>query len=148
MFQNLQNLGIIVISVMLLIVGGFFGYKIRDGQILKDQKESVVQENRSGSKNDNQNQQSRLSDTQESDQANSKNTTQKAINDQISSQIFWIKPNNPPVCPETHPIKGKVDGNSGLFYTKENKFYARVVPIVCFSSEEYAITVAGFQKKY
>jgi len=142
MLQNLQNFGIVLISAMLLIVGGFFGYKIRDGQI---QKETTQNTQQTDKKADTQSQNQQVSD---SDRSTKSKTAIQDTSSENQNQIFWIKPNNPPNCPETHPIKGKVDGSSGLFYTKENKFYTRVVPIICFATEEYAIQTAGFQKKY
>jgi hypothetical protein len=62
--------------------------------------------------------------------------------------VYWIKAGEEPICPEDHPIKGKFDPTANVFYTKENKSYNRVKPHVCFATEEFAETKAGFIKKY
>ncbi len=62
--------------------------------------------------------------------------------------VYWIKAGEEPICPEDHPIKGKFDPTANVFYTKENKFYSRVKPHVCFATEDFAETKAGFIKKY
>jgi hypothetical protein len=64
------------------------------------------------------------------------------------SNVFWIKPGEIPACPQTHLVKGRVDNNANIYYTIDSKSYNRVVPDLCFSTEEFARDVSGFIKKY
>jgi hypothetical protein len=68
--------------------------------------------------------------------------------DETKKNVLWVKINEEPTCPPTHPIKGKFTNSANVYYTKENNFYNRVVPHICFSSEEYAREIAGFIKKF
>ncbi|MBC7472000.1 MAG: hypothetical protein H7196_01915 [candidate division SR1 bacterium] len=62
--------------------------------------------------------------------------------------VFWITPGQKPDCPETHKIKAKFNNtNSGIFYSPDNKNYAKVTPQLCFATEEFARN-KGFLKKY
>lgn len=62
--------------------------------------------------------------------------------------VFWIIPGQKPDCPETHKLKAKfASTNSGIFYSPDNKSYAKVVPQLCFATEEFAKN-KGFLKKY
>ncbi len=72
----------------------------------------------------------------------------KDIKTTENPEIFWIKVGQQPVCPETHPIKGKFSTDSGIYYLTENKNYDRVKPHICFKTEEFTRDVAGFVKKY
>ncbi len=62
--------------------------------------------------------------------------------------LFWIKPNESPVCPSDYPIKGVFKTDSNYYYTKESKMYDRVKPDICFANEEIAKNNAGFLKKF
>ena len=62
--------------------------------------------------------------------------------------VHWIGVGNSPECPETHPIKGKLGSDAPVFYTKDNDWYDRIKPQLCFATEEYARDVAGFVKKF
>ena len=62
--------------------------------------------------------------------------------------VYWLPVNQPPVCPETHPLKGKFDSSVNVYYTPENKSYDRVKPHLCLSDENYAQNEAGFIKKF
>jgi hypothetical protein len=62
--------------------------------------------------------------------------------------VFWIMPGEKPECPETHKIKAKFStANSGVFYSPENKNYAKVTPQLCFTTEDFA-KAKGFLKKF
>jgi hypothetical protein len=63
-------------------------------------------------------------------------------------EVYWIRSGEEPVCPQSHPIKGKFDSAVNLYYTKENKFYDRVKPNLCFVHEVFAKDIAGFVKKF
>jgi len=66
-----------------------------------------------------------------------------------NGEVFWIKVGTNPVCPETHPIKGKFDTSTAKFYyTTDNKSYDRVRPDICFTTENFAKDIAGFIKKF
>ncbi len=62
--------------------------------------------------------------------------------------VVWIKVGDEPTCPQTHRIKGKFDNTVNVYYTLDNKSYNRVIPHICFSSEEFARDTAGFIKKF
>ena len=62
--------------------------------------------------------------------------------------VYWIPIGEAPICPETHPIKGKLGSDAPVFYTKANDWYDRIKPQLCFASEEYARNEAGFLQKY
>jgi hypothetical protein len=62
--------------------------------------------------------------------------------------VFWILPGQKPDCPETHKMKAKFsNSNSGVFYSPDNKNYAKVVPQLCFATEDFAKN-KGFVKKF
>lgn len=76
-------------------------------------------------------------------------SNQRATSVTNTTEVFWIKVGTNPVCPETHPIKGKFDSSTAKFYyTTENKNYDRVRPDICFTTENFAKDVAGFVKKF
>lgn len=62
--------------------------------------------------------------------------------------VFWIRPNQDPVCPEDHPIKVKFDSGVCFYYTKDNKAYGRVKPHVCLATEQFAQQQVGCIKKF
>ena len=62
--------------------------------------------------------------------------------------VYWLPVNQPPVCPETHPLKGKFDSAVNVYYTPDNKSYDRVKPHLCLSDEDFAQNEAGFIKKF
>ena len=63
-------------------------------------------------------------------------------------EVFWIKPNSDPACPQTHMVKGTFQDNFGYYYTPDSKNYSRSRPDICFKSEAFAKDIAGFIKKY
>jgi hypothetical protein len=62
--------------------------------------------------------------------------------------VHWLKLNEPPECPKTHPVKGKVNSDGGIYYGLDAKNWARIKPQLCFANEEYAKDKAFFEKKY
>lgn len=62
--------------------------------------------------------------------------------------VYWIKPNQEPICPETHPIKGTFTTTQGYFYLPDHKNYKLVKADICFVNEEFARDVAGFIRKF
>ncbi len=62
--------------------------------------------------------------------------------------VHWIKAGEEPICPQEYPIKGKLDTSVNVYYTKDNKFYNRVKPHLCFANEDFASEEAGFIKKF
>lgn len=124
--------------VIFIGVGFYFGYKnaeatFTDSDFIAEYQESLAQDS-------------------------SKNTSSKDSDDsleviipedkELESNVVWMQINEEPICPPTHPIKGKFDNAANVYYTKENNFYNRVIPHICFASEEYAREVAGFIKKF
>jgi hypothetical protein len=77
----------------------------------------------------------------------STSNTEKIIAKEVEG-VFWLVPGQKPDCPETHKLKAKYNNsNSGIFYSPENKNYAKVTPQLCFATEEFAKS-SGFLKKY
>jgi hypothetical protein len=64
------------------------------------------------------------------------------------SGVSWIRVGQAPVCPETHPIKGKFDTNVNVYYLQDHKSYEKVKAEICFSDEAFASQSAGFIRKY
>lgn len=62
--------------------------------------------------------------------------------------VHWLPLNEAPVCPETHPLKGKFDSSVNVYYAPDHKSYARVKPHLCLSDEEFAQNEAGFVRKF
>lgn len=62
--------------------------------------------------------------------------------------VFWIKVGEPPVCPDSHPLKGKFDKNVNVYYRQDYPQFDRVKPHICLASEEFASQQAGFIRKY
>jgi hypothetical protein len=73
---------------------------------------------------------------------------EKKVDAQAVPGVFWIKAGGQPVCPDSHPIKGKFDNYTGYFYATDYKTYDKIKPVLCFASEEYAAKEGGFLKKY
>ena len=63
-------------------------------------------------------------------------------------EISWIKTGQEPICPQTHPIKGRLTNGQKLYYLPENKSASRVKPDICFTNEQYAKDIAGFIRKF
>ena len=84
-----------------------------------------------------------------SDAKANSNTSDKVVtNVKNIDSVYWVKPGQEPICPQTHSVKGKFDSNINIFYTQSNKNYFRIRPDICFSSEEFAKDQAGFVKKF
>lgn len=94
--------------------------------------------------------QSTLSSSDSKKSSSSSNSLEIVIPEdkELESNVVWIQINEEPICPPTHPIKGKFNNSANVYYTKENNFYNRVIPHICFASEEYAREVAGFIKRF
>lgn len=113
--------GIVFIFVCLFGAGFYFGYK---AGILKGREGISMQ-----------NQMSRNSiDVEEVEAKN-------------VDGVMFIKLGEQPICPESHPIKGKIDNDTRFYYTKENKTFDRVKPQLCFATEEFAKNI-GFSKRF
>jgi hypothetical protein len=62
--------------------------------------------------------------------------------------VYFITPGNKPECPEPYKIKGKYNtSNTGIFYTTDNKNFEKVIPQLCFTTEDFAKS-KGFLKKF
>ena len=119
-------MGIIFLAVIVFASGFYFGFK--------------TQQNSNNTDNLN------LESTKLS------NTSGKMENSNVISKeveaIFWIKPSQEPVCPNTHPIKGTFGVSVANYYTPDSKNYKRINPDICFTNETYARDQAGFIKKF
>jgi hypothetical protein len=65
-----------------------------------------------------------------------------------SEGISWIKANQEPKCPETHPIKGKFTAGGNKFYDTNYKGFDKIKPDICFVSVDFAKNTAGFVQKF
>jgi hypothetical protein len=61
--------------------------------------------------------------------------------------IHFFKVNENKECPVGYEIKGRFTTDLGYFYTKDNKFYDRISPDICFVNEDVAMNKAGFIRK-
>ena len=119
------------VAVIFFVAGFFFGYKTKVNN-------SSAEVNISSS-----------SLSLNSSTYNSSTKVSPTITLTNTSDVFWIKVGTNPVCPETHPIKGKFDSSTAKFYyTTDNKNYDRVRPDICFTTENFAKDTAGFVKKF
>ncbi len=76
--------------------------------------------------------------------------TTKADNLKIipTQGVYWVKANQEPKCPDTHPIKGKFTTGGNKFYDSTYKTYDKIKPDVCFVSVEFAKNESGFTQKF
>ena len=126
--EMLNYLGMIFLGVLLFVGGFYFGYKYNAGKTVSTTSGIVAG----------------VEDIKKS----ADSVTNVQVQAKEVEGLLWIKAGEEPICPNTHPIKGKVDGTIGYYYNKTNKSYDRVKPIVCFATEEYAEKSAGFVKKF
>jgi len=137
--------GFITIALLISGFGFYFGFKNAEAEAIADSNLETSLTN--SETNSIQNAEERLSTIDP--ESTQPNQAQDGINQAISdSEIFWILPNQEPICPDDYPIKGKFTGDINKFYTKENTFYGRVKPHLCFASEDYALETAGFIKSF
>ncbi len=118
-------LGYLVLVVILVGSGFYFGYKNAEASLKTDSTSKNV-----------------------SNALAKINSSQKSEVKILEVEgAFWLKNGQDPICPATHPVKGKFDSKANVYYLPENKFYNRSSPDICFASEEYARDKAGFLKK-
>ncbi len=122
-----------VLAVTLCGFSFFLGYKFQSVQIQTTNEDELIA--------------ATLNSIETGD---SENTSSTFINQQGPdfSNVYWIPIDTEPVCPPTHPIKGKVSNQVNNYYSPDNTFYNRVKPNLCFVSESYAKDVAKFIKKF
>ena len=127
--EILNTLGILLLGVILFGGGFYFGGKTTSASLNKELK---------------------------SDQTISSFTdsiTTEPVVEAISKGqevpgVYWIKVGQAPICPETHPLKGKFDSNVNVYYLPDYPQYDRVKAEICLSDENFASQSAGFIKKY
>lgn len=130
-FSIYTSLALLVIAILFFGVGFFFGFKTK---VDTSSNEAVIASSSASSSST-----SSIATT----------TTSPATNNTSITDVFWIRVGTNPVCPETHPIKGKFDSSTAKFYyATDNKSYDRVRPDICFTTENFAKDVAGFVKKF
>ncbi len=127
----LERAGLTFLAVVLFCFGFYLGIKYEpvDSNSTKNQGKSI----------------SSNLDNQPSSSAPSANN--KIVGKEVS-EVSWVKTGAEPVCPESHPIKGRLTDGQKLYYLPENKTASRVKPDICFLNEEYAKNTAGFIRKY
>ena len=116
--------GLVFLVCLLFTVGFYFGYKNAEARL-------NIQTVNQGFQSD-----------------VSAETIDKEIIAESVPGVYWIKPGEEPICPNTHPVKGTYNDNNGNFYTKENSRYDRIKPDICFATEEYAKNESGYIKKF
>jgi hypothetical protein len=97
----------VVVSVLLVVVGYYFGYKNAvaqkgiesSGEKVKSSSESSIEVE----------------------------SLKKDL------KVYYFEVGEERSCPKGFPVKGKFESDINLYYTKENQFYERVKPHVCFS---------------
>jgi hypothetical protein len=120
----LNIVGLVSVTVVIFIIGFYFGYKNAKANEANITKPVV---------------------TTATNDSNNQLTELKAI--QVDG-VYWIKTGQDPVCDKNHPIKGTFADNFGNFYTPDNSRYERIKADICFATEEYARDTAGFIKKF
>lgn len=133
MFQTNPTKFYIFLSILMVTLCGFsffLGYKFQSVQVRTNTQDELINKT--------------LQQIQ-----NTSNSSSVSINSQAAdiANIVWIEVGQEPVCPPSHPIKGKVD-QVNYYYTPDNNFYGRVKPSLCFVNETYARDIAKFIKKY
>ena len=129
MFQNLwlqlsQKLAYILIFIVVLGIGFYFGYKL-----------GVTNQNKLSSEN------SGLVNAEAKEK-----TVVKSL--ELVGVYFFPLNIREHVCPENYDVKGVFSSDYGYYYTKENKNFTRIKADICFTNEEFARDKAGFIKKY
>ena len=121
---------IIVLSVLMIIVGFYFGFRYNQSSF-ESQESSSFQNS-----------------TQDSQGDSGSNLAIDAVDFKKIEEVFWIKLAQEPVCPQTHPIKGKFGSDVNVFYLPDHKSYNRVKPQICFKTKVFAEEEAGFLQKF
>lgn len=120
---------VVFIAIIFFAVGFFFGYKTKVNNGSTDTATTAT--------------------SSPANSASSISSTASTTLTNTTTDVFWIKVGTNPVCPDTHPIKGKFDSSTAKFYyTTDNKNYDRVRPDICFTTENFAKDTAGFVKKF
>jgi hypothetical protein len=115
---------------MLLFGGGFyFGYKTSSAQT--NEKSFSLLEAQAQGKAD------AVALTQQS----------SAVTPKEVDGVQWIIPGQKPECDTNHTIKGKFDKNTNYFYAPGHKSWEKVIPQICFATEDFAQS-KGFLKKF
>lgn len=126
---NYLSYGVLV--MLIFLTGFYFGYKNRDSRISKDFSEQIVIQ------------------TNISSESNKIEGVIQGVSEVKNPEgVFWIKLGEEPICPKSHPIKGKYKDSSKVFYMPDNKSYTRVKPDLCFATEDFAIKQAGFINQF
>lgn len=123
--QILKYLGFALVFCLLFGAGFYFGFKTSQAQ----------NSNLTATKNDIK----AIAETSNK----AENITVKEVDG-----VYFITPGNKPECPESYKIKAKYNtSNTGIFYTNDNKNFEKVIPQLCFATEDFAKS-KGFLKKY
>lgn len=123
--QLLKYFGFTLVFCLLFGAGFYFGYKTSQAQssdltISRNELKSLAESN-----------------------IKNENIVTKEV-----EGVYFIIPGEKPQCPESHKIKAKFNTSSlGIFYTTENKNYEKVIPQICFATEDFAKR-SGFLKKF
>lgn len=128
--QFFTYLGYFSILCLLFGAGFYFGFKIGES---KFENERISLQEKIQTKNE--------SDFEQASKITSPISTKEV------DFVHFVKAGEQPICPETHMIKAKYDKTIGYFYGQNHKSYDKVVPSLCFVTEEVAKS-KGFLKKY
>ena len=123
--QLISVFSFICMAALLCGAGYYFGYKTKMTQLEADYTKNLLAK-----------------------EEELKNRKEEKIVVKEVTGVQWIKPNQQPSCDKDHDIKGKFSGPSGQYYTKTYKTYGKIIPEICFATEEFARDTAGFIKKF
>ncbi len=127
----LHTAGLVLVGVVIFVGGFYFGGKSAQATIEKDREYD-----------------SSIASFAREVSLDSEITTPPAVNVLSLEGVHWIKVGEPPVCPETHPLKGKFDSNVNVYYREDYPQFDNVKPHICLASEQFALEKAGFIRKY
>ena len=124
MDKILSTLGYVLVAFVLVFAGYWLGSKNTEARAIKEKEQAVAEV---------------------IEQNKTKPPEVKALE---VVGVHWLKLNELPQCPSTHPVKGKVNSDGGIYYSTDHKNWGKIKPQLCFANEEYARDKAFFEKKY
>jgi hypothetical protein len=131
--EILSSLGVICVCVLLFGGGFYFGAKSSKVKLKEElSKQEKIQS---------------LAISESSLEKSNIKVEASSVGEPVAG-AYWIKVGQAPICPETHPIKGKFDSKVNIYYTPDYPKYDKIKPEICLSDEAFAKDIAGFIKKY
>lgn len=128
----LHTLGYILLGLLIFVGGFYFGGKSTENRLAKDYE-------------------SRYEISTFAQEINSTGAELQTTTESLALEIpgvHWIRVGEAPICPESHPLKGKFDKNVNIYYLPDYPQYDKVKAQICLSDEQFATQSAGFIRKY